>query len=181
MRSEANREALARGMGKYVLAVPMGAIAEVKTEVLSRPGRYRQIEDHLFAKECAPSDTVSYGEVGDGAAHLRALFARYLKVKGGEVCLDAEAIHQAPRLDGKWVLITNDDTLSVEDAAVAYKSLLVIERCFRSLKRGQIQLAPMYHRLSQRIEAHVKICVAFASHPAGGGAYHGGLLVSAAP
>ena len=78
-------------------------------------------------------------------------YRRYLKVKGGEVCLEAEAIRQAPRLDGKWVLITNDDTLSIEDAAVAYKSLLVIERCFRSLKRGQIHLGPMYHRLSQRI------------------------------
>jgi transposase len=85
--------------------------------------------------------------------------AKVEKVKDGAVCLDAEAVRQAPRLDGKWVLITNDDTLSVEDAAVAYKSLLVIERCFRSLKRGQIQLGPMYHRLSQRIEAHVKICV----------------------
>ena len=57
------------------------------------------------------------------------------------------------------MLITNDDTVSVEDAAVAYKSLLVIERCFRSLKRGQIHLGPMSHRLPVRIEAHVKICV----------------------
>jgi hypothetical protein len=95
-------------------------------------------------------------------------YRRYLKVTaGGEVRLDTEALRQAPRLDGKWVLITNDDTLSVEDAAsalrraqdAAYKSLLVIERCFRSLKRGQIHLGPMYHRLAQRIEAHVKICV----------------------
>lgn len=81
----------------------------------------------------------------------------------------------------EWVLITNDDTLSVEDAAVAYKSLLVIERCLRSLKRGQIQLGPMYHRLASRIEAHVKICVAFASHPAGGGACHRGVLVPTPP
>jgi hypothetical protein len=86
-------------------------------------------------------------------------YRRYLKVKGGEVCWDAQAIGQAPRLDGKWVLITHDDTLSIEDAAVAYKSLLVIERGFRSLERGQIQLGPMCHRLPQRIEAPMKICV----------------------
>ena len=79
------------------------------------------------------------------------------------------------------MLITNDDTLSVEDAAVAYKSLLVIERCFRSLKRGQIQLDPMYHRLREPLEAHVKICVALASHPAGGGAYDGSLLAPTPP
>ena len=52
MHSEANREALARGVGKYVLVVPVSAITEVKTEVLSRPGRYRKIEDNLFAKGC---------------------------------------------------------------------------------------------------------------------------------
>ena len=197
MCSEANREELARGMGKYVLAVPMSAIAEVKTEVLSRPGRYRTIEDNLLAKEVVVGDgerrrryIVCFNpkEAERQAQHraevIEALqedlarhksrqatakwamelltsgrYRRYLKVKGGEVCLDAEALRQAPRLDGKWVLITNDDTLSVEDAAVAYKSLLVIERCFRSLKRGQIHLGPMYHRLPQRIEAHVKICV----------------------
>jgi transposase len=198
MHSEANREELARGAGKYVLAVPVSAIAEVKTEVLSRPGRYRCIEENLLAKEVVVGDgerrrryIVCFNpkEAERQAQHRAEVLAdlqaelarhpdrratakwamelltsgryrRYLKVtEGGEVRLDTEALRQAPRLDGKWVLITNDDTLSVEDAAVAYKSLLVIERCFRSLKRGQIHLGPMYHRLSVRIEAHVKICV----------------------
>jgi transposase len=36
---------------------------------------------------------------------------------------------------------------------------MVIERCFRSLKRTQIRMTPMYHWASRRIEAHVKICV----------------------
>ena len=36
---------------------------------------------------------------------------------------------------------------------------MVIERCFRSLKRTQIKMTPMYHWASRRIEAHVKICV----------------------
>jgi transposase len=36
---------------------------------------------------------------------------------------------------------------------------MVIERCFRSLKRTRIKMTPMYHWLSHRIEAHVKICV----------------------
>jgi transposase len=198
MHSEAHRVELARGVGKYVLAVPVGAIAEVKTEVLSRPGRYRTLEDNLLAKEVVVGDgerrrryIVCFNpkEAERQAQHRAEVietlqeelarhpsrsatakwamewltsgrYRRYLKVTaGGEVCLDAEAIRQAPRLDGKWVLITHDDTLSVEDAAVAYKSLLVIERCFRSLKRGQIHLGLMYHRLPQRIEAHVKICV----------------------
>jgi transposase len=57
------------------------------------------------------------------------------------------------------VIETNDDTISLEDAACGYKGLMVIERCFRSLKRTQIKMTPMYHWASRRIEAHVKICV----------------------
>ena len=63
------------------------------------------------------------------------------------------------KYDGKWVLETNDDTISLEDAARGYKGLMIIERCFRSLKRTQIKMTPMYHWASRRIETHVKICV----------------------
>jgi len=77
----------------------------------------------------------------------------------GKLVIDRAAAREAARLDGKWVLLTNDDTLTVEDAATAYKSLLIIERCFRSLKRTQIEMAPMYHWVPRRIETHVKICV----------------------
>ena len=51
------------------------------------------------------------------------------------------------------------NTISLEDAASGYKGLMVIERCFRSLKRTRIKMTPMYHWLPRRIEAHVKICV----------------------
>ncbi len=85
---------------------------------------------------------------------------RYLAITSqGEIRLDRKAIQQAARTDGKWVIQTNDDTLTPEDAACAYKSLTVIERCFRTLKRTQLKLELVYHRLSRRIEAHVKICV----------------------
>jgi transposase len=57
------------------------------------------------------------------------------------------------------VLETNDETISLEDAAHGYRGLMVIERCFRSLKRTQIKMMPMYHWLPNRIESHVKICV----------------------
>jgi transposase len=85
---------------------------------------------------------------------------RYLTLtQTGQIRLDTAAIKQAARTDGKWVIQTNDDTLTTEDAACAYKGLMVIERCFRTLKTTQLKLEPVYHRLSRRIEAHVKICV----------------------
>ena len=87
-------------------------------------------------------------------------YKRYLRVtKAGLIRIDRGAIREAAKYDGKWVLETNDDTISLEDAALGYKGLMVIERCFRSLKRTQIKVTPMYHWLSRRIEAHVKICV----------------------
>jgi transposase len=87
-------------------------------------------------------------------------FGRYLRItKGGKVEIDRAAIREAERFDGKWVVQTNDDTITAEDAAAGYKALLVIERCFRSLKRTQLKMSPMWHWLPRRIEAHVKICV----------------------
>ncbi|MEA1867291.1 MAG: IS1634 family transposase [Thermodesulfobacteriota bacterium] len=87
-------------------------------------------------------------------------FKRYLRVtKARKIRLDRAAIRDAAKYDGKWVLETNDDTISLEDAARGYKGLMIIERCFRSLKRTQIKMMPMYHWASRRIEAHVKICV----------------------
>lgn len=87
-------------------------------------------------------------------------YKRYLKVnKSGGIRISRTAVREAAKYDGKWVIETNDDTISLEDAAKGYKGLMVIERCFRSLKRTQIKMTPMYHWLSRRIEAHVKICV----------------------
>ena len=87
-------------------------------------------------------------------------FKRYLSItKTNRLRIDQAKISKAARYDGKWVLETNDDTISLEDAACGYKGLMVIERCFRSLKRTQIKMMPMYHWVSRRIETHVRICV----------------------
>ena len=67
-------------------------------------------------------------------------YGRYLKVtEKGNLEIDRDAIRNAAQFDGKWVIQTNDDTIAVEDAADLYKSLLIIERCFRSLIPIRIQ------------------------------------------
>lgn len=87
-------------------------------------------------------------------------YGKYLKIGAGDkIVIDQEKVRKAKRMDGKWVLITNDDSISVEDAAKGYKGLLVIEQCFRSLKTTRIKMQPVYHWLPSRIAAHVKICV----------------------
>jgi transposase len=87
-------------------------------------------------------------------------YKRYLTMtKSNNIRIDRKSIREAQKYDGKWVLETNDDTISVEDAACGYKGLMIIERCFRSLKRTQIKMTPMYHWVPRRIETHVKICI----------------------
>jgi transposase len=87
-------------------------------------------------------------------------FKRYLSVtKTNRVRIDRSKIREAAKYDGKWVIETNDDTITLEDAACGYKGLMVIERCFRSLKKTQIKMTPMYHWVPRRIETHVRLCV----------------------
>ncbi|MBM9515146.1 IS1634 family transposase [Desulfogranum marinum] len=87
-------------------------------------------------------------------------FKRYLAItEHNTIHIDRKAIKDAAKYDGKWVLETNDKNISVEDAARGYRGLMVIERCFRPLKKTQIKMMPMYHWLPDRIESHVKICV----------------------
>ena len=49
---------------------------------------------------------------------------RYVAVTdNGEVCIDSPAIEQAARTDGKWVIETNNDTLTTKGVACAYEEL----------------------------------------------------------
>jgi transposase len=87
-------------------------------------------------------------------------YKRYLTItKSDNIWIDRNKIKESEKYDGKWVIETNDDTITIEDAACGYKGLMVIERCFRSMKRTQIKMCPMYHWAPRRIEAHVKLCV----------------------
>jgi transposase len=87
-------------------------------------------------------------------------YKRYLSIsKSGQVHINQDKIRKTEKYDGKRVMETNDDTISLEDAVCGYKGLMIIERCFRSLKRTQIKMSPMYHWLPRHIETHVRICV----------------------
>jgi hypothetical protein len=77
----------------------------------------------------------------------------------GRPCLDKGKIRRAEQLDGKFVLTTNDDTLSVADIALGYKGMWIIESCFRKMKTTGLAVRPMFHWMPQRITAHVRLCV----------------------
>ena len=197
--SAANLGELARGLGRYILAVPMRRLKEVEAGVLARPGRYREVAGNLRVKEVwvgagerrrryvvcfNPEEAARQRRHRDAvlealAAELRLLaerdddhpkaagrllasrrFARYLGTDAaGRPRLDPGKVKAAERLDGKFVVITNDDGLTAEDAALGYKGAWIIEACFRRMKTTGLAIRPVYHWSPRRIVAHVKLCV----------------------
>jgi len=199
MYSAENLAELSRGLGRYILAVPMRRVRDIEAAVLTRPGRYKQVADNLQVKEVW---------VGDGERRKRYVlclnpqeaerertrrqqllveldaelarleqreddhpkaactlmssrrYGRYLSADWrGRPQLDAAKVKATEKFDGKFVVISNDDTLSAEDIALGYKAGWIIESCFRRLKQTGLQVRPMFHWTPRRIEAHVKLCV----------------------
>lgn len=71
--------------------------------------------------------------------------------------LNEAAIARAEVFDGKLVLLTNVEDFSATQIVHRYKSLADIERGFRVLK-SDLEIAPVFHRLPDRIRAHALIC-----------------------
>ena len=83
---------------------------------------------------------------------------RYLRVTpSGLLRLDKTKITAEANLDGKYLLRTSDPTMSAADVALGYKQLLQVERAWRDMK-STLDLRPVYHRLEERIRAHVELC-----------------------
>lgn len=199
MDSEVNRRELAKGLGHYILAMPMGKLTEVQEEVLSRAGRFHRVTDSLEVKEVVVGEGErrrryivcrNLQEAERQRQHREALLAelrqelarldpqvpehtkracelvaskrygRYLtRGPGGRLAIDVEAIKRAERMDGKYVLLTNDDTLTPEDGGLGYKAMMIIEACFRRMKTTGLRIRPVYHWTAHRIVSHVKLCV----------------------
>jgi hypothetical protein len=64
-------------------------------------------------------------------------------------------------LDGIYVLRTPvpGDQLDAPAVVTAYKNLSRAERDFRSIKSDDLDLRPVFHRLEERVKAHVLICM----------------------
>ena len=93
-------------------------------------------------------------EHGRRRVHLAGITAH---PTGALVRLDAAKVAADAKLDGKYLLRTNDPRLSGEDIARGYKQLLEMERGWRDMKQV-LDLRPVFHRLEDRIRAHVLLC-----------------------
>jgi hypothetical protein len=102
----------------------------------------------------------------DGEPHHKAecrlrahpVFGRFItQTATGRLTLDRKKIAAEELLDGKFLVSTSDETLSPEEIVAGYKALWKIERAFRDLKHV-LDVRPVYHRLDDRIRAHVLLC-----------------------
>jgi transposase len=90
-------------------------------------------------------------------AHLARIIKVDLKTDLFSYTIDQAAQSQAEMMDGKLLLVTNVQDLKPAEVVSRYKTLADIERGFRVLK-SEIEIAPVHHRLPQRIRAHAMLC-----------------------
>ena len=74
---------------------------------------------------------------------------------------DQDSIDAEAATDGIYVIRTPvpAETLDAAGAVAAYKDLANLERDFRHIKAEDLDLRPIYHRLEDRVKAHVLICM----------------------
>jgi Transposase DDE domain len=73
---------------------------------------------------------------------------------------DQASIDSEAATDGIYVIRTpvSAETLGAAAAVAAYKGLARLERDFRTIKADDLDLRPIWHRLEDRVKAHVLIC-----------------------
>jgi len=115
----------------------------------------KELEAELASLRHLPEEGHSKREC---ALRSSARYGRYLKDTRSGLVIDTQAIKAAERFDGKFVVHSNDDTLSAEDMALGYKQLQRVEEAWRDMKSG-LDLRPVFHWAPHRIHAHVAITV----------------------
>lgn len=162
----------------YILGARMRSVKEVKLDVLSRAGRFRDVAENLRVKEVtvegrryvvclnpaeAEKDSADReailasleGALKKGAKSLvgNKGYRRYLRVERGSVEIDRKKVKEEARYDGKFVLRTNLE-LDAAEVALKYKELWRVERAFRTVK-SVLETRPIYHKRDETILGHV--------------------------
>ena len=158
-------EQIAEGLSAKEAVVGRGEKRKRYVVVYSRE---REERDRRVRENIVNQVKAELKRIGDlkGKAHTKAacalvghrIMGRYVKtLKRGQLRLDRRRIRESAKRDGKYVLWTSDDTLSIRDVVLGYKKLSEVERAWRDLKH-RIDLRPVYHRKDARIRAHVLLC-----------------------
>jgi hypothetical protein len=138
--------------------------------------RARKREDLLAATEKLLAPIIARVRAGrlTGAGpigiEVGKVISRYKTGKHFEVTITADCLTVTRRqdqidaeatLDGFYVLRTPVPAAELDAPAVvtAYKNLKYVERDFRHIKSDDLDLRPVFHRLEERVKAHVLTCM----------------------
>jgi hypothetical protein len=178
MMGKKNAEAIASLGYPYILGIKMRLEKKAMAEVLSRAGRFKDVQDNLKVKDvmsegkryivCLNPDEAKKDKLAReamiaaleeklkrGAGQLigNSGYRRYLKVDSGSVSIDRKKVAEEERYDGKWVLTTTTD-LPADEVALRYKDLWMVERVFREAK-DTLETRPVFHKCDSTIMGHV--------------------------
>lgn len=155
-----------QALGVKVVVVERGTAGERRFVIVHNPEeaeRDRQKREEIAAE--VERRLRALGDLG-GEPHTRAacdlrshpVFGRYVRqTRNGGLALNQRKLCTEEKLDGKFLLSTNESQLSAEEVARGYKELWRVERVHRDLKHT-VDIRPTYHRLEDRIRAHVLLC-----------------------
>ncbi|OQB60372.1 MAG: Transposase DDE domain protein [Bacteroidetes bacterium ADurb.Bin141] len=102
---------------------------------------------------------IQSGKLGKKHINNRG-YNKYLQIEGDvNIKINYSKFEDDAKWDGLKGYTTNTQ-LSKEEVIVQYSQLWQIEKTFR-ISKSDLQIRPIYHRLSRRIEAH--ICISFAA------------------
>ena len=138
--------------------------------------RARKREDLLQATEKLLAPLTARVQAGKlaGAAEIGVAVGKVInKYKAGKhfhvaitddsltVTRKRAQIDEEAALDGIYVIRTPvpEGQLDAPGVVTAYKNLSRVERDFRSIKTDDLDLRPVFHRLEERVKAHVLICM----------------------
>lgn len=86
------------------------------------------------------------------------VYGKYVReLQDGRLKIDQRKVAAESRYDGKFLVETSDDTLSLRDIVMGYKQLNDVEQAFRTLKTT-LELRPNYHSKDERIRCHIFLC-----------------------
>lgn len=132
-----------------------------------RERQLKKIAKHVAAVKAALAKKEPEGSHSKSVCEVatHATLKRYVKPSDkvpGRYVLDQDAIRFEEQLAGTHLLRTSLTEMSGDEVFEAYQLLQKVERNHREYK-GPLRLRPMYHRLADRIRAHVMLMILAAN------------------
>lgn len=117
------------------------------------------LNEEQARKDCADREAIVESlreqlKHGDKALVGNKGYRKYLHSEGPKFSIDEAKVKWEERFDGKWVLQTDLEEMTAEEAALQYKQLWMVEEMFRTAKT-LLETRPIFHKCDATIRGHV--------------------------